>query len=330
MKPEQQSYPGFGQESPIHSIQPGGGWGMSMELLWGKFRRGILTRFFKKYVSEQSATRQGDCSTCPGSAQGCTGEVIDCRDLKYFNTVCGYSFPDQQHQRFAWREKLFFARWGLAELFVFTLGCMLASCALGLLAYAETPYWLTITLSVLIFLFWLEIIWFFRDPPRKIPENNFAVVSPADGTIVEISEVDAEGFPEGKAFRIGIFLSVFNVHINRSPVTGTVTKLRYFPGRFLNAMKTVSARVNEQLWIDMQHDQLNFPLRVTQISGALARRIVCDLKTGQKVTMGQKFGMIKLGSRTELYLPHNLDIDLQVKIGDKVRGGSSVLLHIKN
>lgn len=206
----------------------------------------------------------------------------------------------------------------------------MAAGLVGLLAYAGAPGWLTMSLSVLITLFWLEIIWFFRDPPRTIPTNPLAVLSPADGTIVDISEVEVEGFPQGKAFRIGIFLSVFNVHINRSPVAATITKLRYFPGRFLNAMKTVSARVNEQLWIDMQHDQLDFPLRVTQISGALARRIVCDLKAGQKVASGEKFGMIKLGSRTELYLPHDLAIDLLVKIGDKVRGGSTVLLTIRH
>lgn len=322
-----ESYPGFGKEAPIHSIQPGGGWGMRVELAWGRFRRWCLRRFFPGYIKQQTVNRQGTCQNCPGRALGCSGNVIDPRDLKYFSNVCGYTF---QTDHFAWRSRLPFARWGLSELIVFTLVSALASALVGWLAWLGTPVWLTALLGIGVFLFWLEIVWFFRNPARAIPADPAAIVSPADGTIVELAEVDAEGFPGGRAFRVGIFLSVFNVHINRAPLSGTVTSLRFYPGRFLNALKTISARVNEQLWIDMVHDGTGMPLRLTQISGALAHRIVCDLKNGQHLNKGDMFGMIKLGSRTELYLPTSVGFEVAVKIGDKVKGGSTVLLQLKD
>jgi phosphatidylserine decarboxylase len=217
-----------------------------------------------------------------------------------------------------------FARWGLAELIVFTLLCIAASSLVGWLAWLGLNIYGVWLLGLVIFLFWLEIVWFFRDPPRTVPADPAAIVSPADGTIVELAEVSAEGFPEGKAFRVSIFLSIFNVHINRAPLEATVTRVRYFPGRFINAMNPESGRVNEQLWIDLDHGGM--PMRVTQISGALARRIVCELKPGQAVAKGEKFGMIKLGSRTELYVPTTARFDVGVKVGDKVQGGVTVLL----
>jgi phosphatidylserine decarboxylase len=171
-------------------------------------------------------------------------------------------------------------------------------------------------------------LWFFRSPRRVIPTDTQAILSPADGQIVELAEVDAEGFPGGRAYRVGIFLNVFNVHINRAPAACRVTKLRFYPGRMLNAMNPRSARVNEQLWIDLEHEKTGMPMRVTQISGALARRIVCELKPGQEITAGEMFGMIKLGSRTELYLPQGTKFELKVKLGDKVQGGSTVLMTV--
>ncbi len=327
MENAQDTYPGFGKEAPIQSIQPGSGWGMRLELAWGRLRHRVHRTFFPNYVAEQAKQRQGSCENCPGRGLGCTGNVIDSRDLKYFKNVCGYSFP-AENDRYAWRGELPFARWGLAELIAFSMVCLVTSILVGWLAWLGTPTWLVWLLSIAIGLFWLEIIWFFRNPFRAITTDPAAIVSPADGTIVELAEVDAEGFPGNRAFRVGIFLSVFNVHINRAPLAGVVTQLRFYPGRFLNALKALSARVNEQLWIDMKHDETGMPVRITQISGALAHRIVCELKPGQHVNKGEMFGMIKLGSRTELYLPTDAKIELNVKVGDKVKGGSTILMRL--
>ncbi len=320
MPDQHDTYPGFGKEAPITSIQPGRGWGMSVELAWGRFRRWVLRTCFSSYVKAQLARRQDSCTILKPD------EVIDERDLKYFTTLTGYSFTGKNP--FEWRRHLPFASWGLAEVVVFTLACMLASTIVGYLAWWGAPPWLVWLLSVIVFLFWLEILWFFRNPHRTIPNDPNAVLCPADGQIVELAEVDAEGFPGGRAFRVGIFLNVFNVHINRAPLAARVTKLRFYPGKFLNAMKTISARVNEQLWIDLEHIPTGMPIRVTQISGALAHRIVCELKPGQELKAGDTFGMIKLGSRTELYLPSDTKFTLKVKVGDKVVGGTTVLMQL--
>ncbi|MFO0815424.1 MAG: phosphatidylserine decarboxylase [Gemmatales bacterium] len=326
--PHDDTYPGFGKEVPITSVQPGGGWGMSVELAWGRFRRWILRTFFPQYVMQQLARRQGECTACSGMGRNCHTDVIDERDLKYFSTVCGYHFPEEGNQ-FVWRRRLPFASWGLAELVTFSLISLVIGMITGWLAWLSVPPWIIWLVGIANLLFWLEIIWFFRNPTRVIPDDAQVMVSPADGTIVELAEVNAEGFPNGRAFRVGIFLSVFNVHINRTPCACRITRLRYYPGKMLNAMKAISARVNEQMWIDMEHQLNGMPMRVTQISGALARRIVCELKPGQTLAAGEAFGMIKLGSRTELYLPSDTAFDLKVKVGDTVQGGSTVLLRLK-
>ena len=171
---------------------------------------------------------------------------------------------------------------------------------MGLL-FAGKP-WCWLAIVPLMFLLWL--ISFFRNPPRKIPDDPRAIVSPADGTVVDVTPLAHYDFIGGPAVRIGIFLSIFNVHINRAPLAGRVVELHYHPGEFLNAMRPESAERNEFMWIGFE--QTEPPSRrfaVRQISGMLARRIVCTLEPGQTVTRGENFGMIKLGSRTELILP---------------------------
>jgi phosphatidylserine decarboxylase len=135
------TYPGFGKEAPITSIQPGGGWGMSVELAWGRFRRSILRTFFPGYVKEQMARRQGICTLLKPD------DVIDERDIKYHTTLTGYSFTGQNP--FAWRRHLPFASWGLAEVVVFTLGCLVASIIVGWLAWWGSPPWLVGDIVVL-------------------------------------------------------------------------------------------------------------------------------------------------------------------------------------
>jgi phosphatidylserine decarboxylase len=216
------------------------------------------------------------------------------------------------------------ARPGLTEVLCVSLLFLLV---VGLLAAAAVllhwAFWLMLPPVVLL---WFQLVYFFRDPERTVPAEADAVLSPADGTVTHVGEVDDADFPGGRAFRISIFLSVFDVHVNRVPRSGRVVDLRYLPGCFLDARHPECARRNEQLWIDLEEDDPPRRLRVKQISGAIARRIVCLLKPGQRVQAGERFGMIKYGSRTEVLVPAGEPIDVRVKVGDKVKGCSTVLL----
>ena len=169
---------------------------------------------------------------------------------------------------------------------------------------------------------------FFRNPRRQIPSNPLLLVSPADGTIKDIEVVeDFDMAPfTGKALRVGIFLSVFNVHVNRAPAAMTVETVHYREGEYLDARDSQATKRNEAMTIagTAVIEDTKFPLAVRQISGAIARRIVCPVKAGQTIKRGAIYGMIKFGSRTEIYLPVD-KFELNVKIGDKVNGGSSVI-----
>jgi phosphatidylserine decarboxylase len=297
------------------SVQPGGGFCVALELAWGRLRRAWLRRFRPGYVRRMAEKRQGQCENCPH-------DVIDPRDLKFTRNVCGYWFRPED-DRFGWRGRLGLARAGLAEVLIFSVLLLGPSAALAAAALLHSPLW---WLSVAVFvLLWLEIIWFFRDPERAIPADPSALVSPADGTVTHVGEVEDADFPGGRAFRISIFLSIFNVHVNRVPRGGRVVDLRYFRGAFLDARHPECAARNEQLWIDLE-EPAGRRVRVKQISGAIARRIVCWLKPGEEVQAGQRLGMIKLGSRTEVLLPAGERLDVRVKVGDKVKGGASVLV----
>ena len=160
---------------------------------------------------------------------------------------------------------------------------------------------------------------------RHVPEDSNAIVSPADGVIAEVTELDHYDFLDGPAVRIGIFLSIFNVHINRAPRDARVVAMHYKPGEFLNALNPESAIRNEFMWIGFEDaHRPGTRLAVRQISGLLARRIVCALKPGAAVRRGEKFGMIKLGSRTELILPRD-GVRVETAVGQVVKAGSTVL-----
>jgi phosphatidylserine decarboxylase len=192
---------------------------------------------------------------------------------------------------------------------------------LALAGWCAGGPWLAVPPAVLLGL----VLYFFRDPVRQIPQEPDAIVSPADGTIAEIAEMEHYDFFGGPAVRIGIFLSIFNVHINRSPRHARVVWMDYKPGEFLNAMNPESALRNEYMWIGLEETAApHRRLAVRAISGLIARRIVCTLKPGQTVQRGEKFGMIKLGSRTELILPRHA-AQIAVQVGQKVQAGSTVL-----
>jgi phosphatidylserine decarboxylase len=165
-------------------------------------------------------------------------------------------------------------------------------------------------------------LWFFRDPQRTIPTGIGLIVSPGDGLVTETVSIST---PEGARRRISIFLSVFNVHVNRAPIGGTVSRVHYQKGQFLNAMNPASAERNEQSAVTLRGQGADAGLEITfkQIAGLLARRIVCRCTEGQTLERGQRVGLIKFGSRVDVLLPANAE--LRVKVGDRVKGGASVL-----
>lgn len=167
----------------------------------------------------------------------------------------------------------------------------------------------------------LFTLYFFRDPERKPPRIAGAIVSAADGRVTTIEEIAHPEFPGGRARRISVFLSLFNVHINRSPVGGSVESVEYRPGKFRNALLEAAARENERNRI--RFNAGSFPVIVDQIAGVIARRVLCSCHKGDAVAQSQRIGLIRFGSRTDTYLP--LDAEVRVKKGMRVRGGETVL-----
>jgi len=186
-----------------------------------------------------------------------------------------------------------------------------------LVGWFARPAWALVPL-LLVFFF----LWFFRDPERAIPDAAGAVVSPGDGKVTDVSFVTVAG---EKQARISIFLSVFDVHVNRSPIAGIVGEVRYQRGKFLNAMNQASAEQNEQNIVRVEGDGQVVVFK--QIAGLLARRIVFHPKVGDRLERGQRVGLIKFGSRVDVQL--DAAAALQVKVGDRVRGGASVLAYLQ-
>lgn len=162
---------------------------------------------------------------------------------------------------------------------------------------------------------------FFRDFPRAITAAENEVVSPADGKVVAIEDLDETPHYEGPTRRVSIFLSVFDVHVNRTPYPGTVTAIKYAPGQFKDARDPESSKVNESNAVWMETDR--GPITIRQISGAVARRIVCPAEEGNVLAKGEKFGMIRFGSRTELYLPPGTEVT--VEMNQMVHGGTTIM-----
>jgi phosphatidylserine decarboxylase len=163
-------------------------------------------------------------------------------------------------------------------------------------------------------------LWFFRDPERAIPDTEGAIVSPADGKVTDVSSVSLDG----KTWtRVSIFLNVFDVHVNRSPIAGTIRDVRYQRGKFLNAMNQACADLNEQNAVRIEGEGQTIVLK--QIAGLLARRIVFNKKVGDQVGRGERVGLIKFGSRTDIFF--DPAAKLNVDKGDRVRGGASVLAY---
>ncbi len=306
----------------LTNIQPGGGVVIRLELAWGHWRRWYLKMFRRGYVARMERLRKGQENRCPH-------EVLDPRDVKLHRNQGGY-YWNREDDPFTWRDHLPFARAGLAELVLFSVltfgGAGLLAATVLYLQWRGVAAWLGWLAAASLLMAGGLIVWFFRDPRRRVPQGDGLVVSPADGKVVAVEEIEHDEFVGGPAVLIGIFLSIFSVHINRMPVAGRVIGLRYKPGKCLNALRPESARENEHLAVRLE--EATPPYRrmiVRQITGAIARRIVCWLKPGDELAAGEQFGMIKLGSRTELLLPRQEGLQIEVELGQKVQAGTSVL-----
>ena len=204
----------------------------------------------------------------------------------------------------------------------------LTAMVIALLAWPKSlSVWGIIFIETILAAVLIWVLLFFRDPERAVPADKNLLLAPADGRVTDIEIVEENNFIGGPALRIGIFLSIFNAHINRAPCNAKVEKITYKPGKYKNAMNPESGRVNESNDIEMTRiDSPEDRMILRQISGAIARRIVCEINPGQKLTGGEKFGMIKFGSRTELYIPAHENKKCLVKIGDKIKAGLTPLI----
>lgn len=186
------------------------------------------------------------------------------------------------------------------------------------LVWWATGLWVWAIIPLLLAAFFL---WFFRDPAREVPAGEGLVVSPADGLVTGIERIET---PAGRNVKLSIFLSVFDVHVNRAPVEGVLREVRYQKGQFLNALNPDSAVKNEQNVVVVRGD--GYEVTFKQIAGLLARRIVFNRRAGDTVRRGERVGMIKFGSRVDVLMPHNAM--LRVSKGDRVKGGASILAEI--
>jgi len=191
---------------------------------------------------------------------------------------------------------------------------------ISLVAVAAAIVWATGTWvwAILPLLLAFFFLWFFRDPERLVPAGDGLIVSPGDGMVTETVRIDT---PNGPRQRISIFLNVFDVHVNRSPISGVLRRVEYQKGLYLNAMNPTSAERNEQNVVTMRGN--GFEVTFKQIAGLIARRIVFNYKEGDVVQRGQRVGLIKFGSRVDVLVP--ADALVRVKVGERVKGGSSVV-----
>jgi len=202
---------------------------------------------------------------------------------------------------------------------------ILVAVAITLVLLAAGVRWSSLVLTGLAGLFAILTVFttfFFRDPERTIDAQPLMLVAPADGIIVSVDTLEHHEFVGGKALNIAIFLSVFDVHVNRVPTSGVVDFVEYHQGEFFSAFKPEASLKNQRTEIGITADS-GHRLVVKQITGSIARRVICHLKPGERVTTGERFGLIRFGSRTELIVPVTSRVD--VKTGDKVKGGETVV-----
>jgi len=180
---------------------------------------------------------------------------------------------------------------------------------------------LTLAGGLIFIILFLFFLFFFRDPERKIPEGKNLILAPADGKVILIKPFDNLEFMNRGGTLVSVFMSVFDVHVNRVPISGVVKYFKYNPGKFLPAFKDKASSENEQTELGLENEHGKVVLK--QIAGVMARRIVCKLKQGELVKAGDRFGMIKFGSRLDLFLPENVQIKIQ--LNHKIRAGETII-----
>lgn len=212
-------------------------------------------------------------------------------------------------------------RYGLREWMTITIICLLIA-----IPGAYFELWWAVGAAAVI---WIALAGFFRDPWRKVPADlpTGTMLSPADGTISKIFRLEHHEATGGPAVVVRIFLSVLNVHLNRSPYDGEIVAIVHTPGKYHDARTELSAKENESNLMTLKIES-GETIGIRQVSGAIARRIVCPVKAGQKLIRGERYGMIKFGSTTELILPRPDDVEVLVAEGDKVKGGLTLLARL--
>lgn len=222
--------------------------------------------------------------------------------------------------------RLPFATYGRFDLAVSTVVCLGAAAALVWLTHGHqgNPVFLWPAAGLLVAV-WLILVNFFRDPERTTPSGELLVIAPADGVVKDIGDVDEPKFLGERASRIGIFLSPLDVHVNRMPMACTVAQVIYVKGKMLKAYDPLAITENEAASACIEVLSGRTRMIVRQITGAVARRIVCPVQPGERYAAGQRYGMIKLGSRTEVWVPKSMPVRWNVKVGDRVRAGETVL-----
>lgn len=220
-------------------------------------------------------------------------------------------------------------KYGYREFFLATL--LTGAIFLGLIYLSATVFKWFLVLAVVPLALWCFVVWFFRDPYRELPLSA-ALVCPADGHVADITPLGPESLLGCQGVQIGIFMNIFDVHVNRAPCTGTIESIAHTPGTFLDVRDPAAKEKNESATIIMTHcrNSKDYRLVIRQIAGLVARRIVTDLAVGQQVQAGQRFGMIKFGSRVELLAPNELIREVKVEIGQKVTAGETMLMAMRN
>jgi phosphatidylserine decarboxylase len=299
-----------GWHASVRGVQPGGGWLGALVATWGRWRRAWLRRCRPGHVARWQQLRVRECVDC-------THDVIDPRDLLWVQNVCGVRWPAAAMIA-PFRDRFGFVRLGRPEL----LAAAFVSCVLACLASAWWCPLLAVAVVPIAF-----ALWFFRDPERAAPSDPLAIVAPADGVLDDVRHEAVCPFFAGPAWRLGIYLSLLDVHVQRAPLAARVVRCEHRPGRRVATVRRGVTDANEQLvtWFAAANE---LPIVVRQVAGPLARRICNVLRVGDDVTAGQRFGLIKFGSRCELWLPASAGVCIVAGVGQRTRAGESVLARI--